>query len=107
VRHEDTRSCADRCGEDRDVLRIGKLARPFVVVRCRAANLGWHGAEEFLEERHGLGELGGEISPDLRHAGLREDETKEVKLAENQDRVAGARAGQESGDQDVSIDTNG
>src|SRR2546427_1359106 len=29
------------------------------------------------------------------------------KLVENQDRVPGARAGQESGDQDVSIDTNG
>jgi hypothetical protein len=107
VSHEDTRSCADRRGEDLDVLRVSKVARPFAVVRCRAVNLGWNGAEEFLEERRGFGELGGEIPPDLHHGGLGEDEPKEAKLAENQDRVAGARAGQQSGDQDVSIDANG
>jgi hypothetical protein len=101
------RSCADRCGEDRDILRIGKFARQFAVVRCRAVNLDWNGAEEFLEERRGLGELSSEIPPDLHHGGLGEDETKEAKFAEDQDRVAGARAGQQSGDQDVSSDANG
>ena len=34
-------------------------------------------------------------------------QTKEAKLAEDQNRVARARAGQQSGNQDVSIDTNG
>jgi hypothetical protein len=32
---------------------------------------------------------------------------KKPELAEDQDGVAGARAGQQPGDQDVSIDTNG
>jgi hypothetical protein len=39
VRYEDPRSSADRCGEDRDVFRIRKLAGPVVVVRCRALDL--------------------------------------------------------------------
>jgi len=63
-------------------------------------------AEELLEERGGVREFGGQVPPDLRHGGLREHQTKEAKLAENQDRVAGARAGQQPGDQDVSIETD-
>jgi hypothetical protein len=51
-------------------------------------------------------EFGGQVPPDLGHGGLREHQTKEAKLAENQDRVAGARAGQQPGDQDVSIETD-
>jgi hypothetical protein len=43
--------------------------------------------------RRGSRELGPEIPSDLHHGGLGEHQTKEAKLAENQDRVAGARAG--------------
>jgi hypothetical protein len=78
------RSCADRCGEDRNVLRVGKLACAFAVV-CR-------GAMERFEERRGLSELGGQIPSDLRHGSLGKYKTKEAKLAENDNRVAGARA---------------
>ena len=39
-------------------------------------------------------ELRGQVPPDLRHGGLREHETKETKLAKDQDRVAqSSRAG--------------
>ena len=106
VRHEDASPCPDRGRQDRDVLRIGKFARPFTVVRCRAVDLDWNRAEELLEERRGFRELGGQIPSNLRHGGLGQHHTKEAKLAENQDRVAGTRAGQEPGDQDISIDTN-
>jgi len=64
-------------------------------------------AEELFEQRGGFRELGDEVPPDLCHGGLRNHETKKPKLAEDQDRVAGARAGKQSSDQDVSIDTNG
>jgi hypothetical protein len=107
MRHEDACSGTDRCAEDWDVLRVGKLARPFAVVRCRAVDLDGNGAEELLEEGLGFRELGGQVPSDLRHGGLGKHQTKEAKLAEDQDRVAGACAGQQSGDQDVSIDTNG
>ena len=107
MRHQNPRSCADRCGEDRDVLRVGKLARAFTVVWCRTVDLEGNHAEELLEEQGGLGELGGQVPSDLRHGGFGEYQTKEAKLAENENRVAGARAGQQAGDQDVSIDANG
>jgi len=107
MRHEEARSCADRCGKDRDVLRIGKLASSFAVVCRGAMDLHRNSAEELFEERNGLRELGGQIPSYLRHGGLGKHQTKEAKLAENQNRVAGSRAGQQSGNQDVSIDTNG
>ena len=107
VRDEEPRSRADGCGEDRDVLRVGQLPRAFTIVRRRALDLDRDGTEELLEEWRGLGELRREIPPDLGHGGLRKHQTKEAELAEDQDRVAGARAGQQSGDQDVSIDTTG
>jgi hypothetical protein len=107
MRHEEARTCADRCGEDRDVLRIGKLACSFAVVCRGPMDLRRNSAEELFEERGGLRELRGQIPSDLRHGGLREHQTNEAKLAENQNRVAGAGAGQQSGNQDVSIDTNG
>jgi hypothetical protein len=55
------RACADRCGKDRDVLRIGKLARAFAIVRCRAMDLRRNGTEKLFEDRGGLRKLGGEI----------------------------------------------
>jgi hypothetical protein len=70
-------------------------------------DLNRNSAEERFEERRGLRELGGQIPSDLRHGGLGKYKTKEAKLAENQNRVAGARAGQQSGNQDISIDANG
>jgi hypothetical protein len=70
-------------------------------------DLGRDGAEELVEERRGLGELRRETPPDFRYGGLRKHETKEPDLAEDQAGVAGARAGQQPGDQDVSVDTNG
>ena len=39
MRHEHPRPCADRRGEDRDVLGLGKLARPFTVVWGRPVDL--------------------------------------------------------------------
>ena len=63
--------------------------------------------EELFEERGDLRELGGQVPSDLRHGGLGEHQTKEAKLAEHQDRMARARAGQQAGDQDVSIETDG
>jgi hypothetical protein len=107
MRHEEARSCADRCGEDRDVLRIGKLASSFAVVCRGAMDLHRNSAEELFEERRGLRELGGQIPAYLRHGGLGKHQTKEAQLAENQNRVAGSRPGQQAGDQDVSIDADG
>jgi hypothetical protein len=101
------RSRTDRSGEDRDVLRVGELTCPFAVLRCRPMDLDRHRAEELLEQRGGFRELGDQVPPDLRHGGLGDHETKKPKLAEDQDRVAGARARQQSGNQDVGIDTNG
>jgi hypothetical protein len=72
----------DTHAEDRNVLRIGKLAPSFAVVRRRAMGLHRNGAEELLEERASLGELGGQIPSDLRHGGLGDHQTKEIKLAE-------------------------
>jgi len=106
MRHEDPRPGADRCGEDRDVLGVGKLARPFTVVWGRPVDLDWNRAEELLEERRSFRELGGQIPSNFPHRSLGEDQTKEAQLAENQDGVAGARAGQQPGDQDVSIDAD-
>jgi hypothetical protein len=77
MRHEEARSCADRCGEDRDVLRIGKLASSFAVVCRGAMDLHRNSAEELFEERSGLRELGGQIPSYLRHGGLGKHETKE------------------------------
>jgi hypothetical protein len=107
MRHEKARSCADRCGEDRNVLRVGKLACAFAVLCRGAMDLNRNSTEERFEERRGLRELGGQIPSDLRHGGLGKYKTKEAKLAENQNRVAGARARQQSGNQDISIDANG
>jgi hypothetical protein len=107
VRDEEPCSRADRCGEDRDVLRVGELPRAFTIVGCRTLDLDRDGTEELLEEWRGLGEFRGEIPPDFRHGGFRKHETKEPEFTEDQDRVAGARAGQQPGNQDVSIDTNG
>src|SRR5262245_43140591 len=39
MRHEHPRPCADRLGEDPDVLGVGKLARPFTVVWGRPVDL--------------------------------------------------------------------
>jgi hypothetical protein len=94
MRHEDPRPCADRCGEDRNILRVGKRAGPLAVVWCRPVDLDWNCAEELLEERRGFRELGSQIPSNLRHSDLGEHQTKEAKFAENQDRVAGAGAGQ-------------
>ena len=63
-------------------------------------------AEELLEERGRLRKLGGQIPSGFVHGDLGEHQTKKAKLAEDQDRVAGARAGQQTGDQDVRVDTN-
>jgi hypothetical protein len=106
MRDEEPCSRADRCGEDRDVLRVGELPRAFTIVRCRAVDLDRDGTEELLEERRGLGELRPEVPPDFRHGGLRKHETKEPELGEDQDGVTGARARQQPGDQDVRIETN-
>ena len=54
----------------------------------------------------GQGPAPSDIPSDLRHGGLGKHQTKEAKLAEDQNHVAGARARQQSGNQDVSIDTN-
>jgi hypothetical protein len=107
VRDEEPCSGADRCGEDRDVLRVRERPRAFTIVCCRAVDLDRDDTKELLEEWRGLGEFRREIPPNFRHGGFRKHETKEPELDEDQDRVAGARAGQQSGDQDVSIDTNG
>jgi len=107
MRHEEARSCADRCGEDRDVLRIGKLASSLAVVCRGAMDLHRNSAEELFEERSGLRELGGQIPSYLRHGGLGKHQTKEAELAEHKDRMTRPCAGQQSGNQDVSIDTNG
>jgi hypothetical protein len=107
VGDEEPRSCADSCGENRYVLGVGEVAPSFTIVRCRTVDLERDGAEELLEERRGLGELRREVSTDLRHGGLGKHQTKEAKLAKHEDRVAGARAGQQPGDQNVSIDTDG
>jgi hypothetical protein len=53
-----------------------------------------------------LRKLGRQIPSDLVHCGLREYQANEAKLAENQDRVAGASAGKQAGNEDVSVDTN-
>src|SRR5262245_21226583 len=104
--HEHPRPCADRCDEDRDVLGVGKLASPLAIVWSRPVDLDGTHAEELLEERRGFRELAGQISSNLPHRGLGEDQTKEAKFPEYQNGVAGARAGQEPGDQDVSIDAD-
>jgi hypothetical protein len=85
--------CADRCGENR---RVPSGRRVCTRVHGRAVSAGGlqrDSTEELLEERCGLGELGGETPSHLSHGGLGEYQTKETKLAEHQDRVAGARAG--------------
>ena len=56
---------ADRRGEDPHVLRVGEFARAFKIVRCRTVDLDRDGAEELLEERSGLGELGGLLTRSL------------------------------------------
>jgi hypothetical protein len=71
------------------------------------AGSGRERAEELLEERRGFRELGGQIPSNLRHSDVREHQTQKAKLAQNEDRVAGARARQQSGDQDISIDADG
>jgi hypothetical protein len=59
--HEHPRPCADRRGEDRDVLGVGKLASPFAVVWSRPVDLDGNRAEKLLEERRGFRELAGQI----------------------------------------------
>jgi hypothetical protein len=63
--HEHPRPCADRCGEDRDVLDVGKLACPLAVVWSRPVDLDGNRAEELLEERRGFRKLAGQIPPNL------------------------------------------
>jgi hypothetical protein len=104
--HEHPRPRADRRGEDRDVLGLGKLARPFAGAWSRPVDLDRNRAEELLEERRGFRELGGQIPSNLPHRGLGEDQTKKAQFPENQDGGAGVRAGQQPGDQDVSIDAD-
>jgi hypothetical protein len=107
VRDKEARSCADGCGENRHILRVGEFARSFTVVRCRTVDLERDRVEELLEKRRGLGEPGGQVPPDLIHGKLGEHQTQEAKLAEHQDRMAGAGARQQASDQDISIDTDG
>ena len=92
VRDEETRSGANRRGEDWDVLRISELPRTFTVVRRRLMDLDGNRAKEFLEERGSLGELGNEVPSDFRHRRLGKDQTQKVNFAEHQNRMAGARA---------------
>jgi hypothetical protein len=92
--HEYPRSSANRCREDRDVLGIRKLVGPIAIVHSRALDLDRNRAEELLEERAGFRELGGQVPSNLRDGGLREHQTRETKLAEYQDRVAGSRSRQ-------------
>jgi hypothetical protein len=94
MRHQDPRSDADPGGEDGDVLRVGKRRRPVAVVRCRTVDLDWNRTEELLEERGGVGQLGGSarFRRTLATVALGEHQTKKAKLAKNQDRVTGARA---------------
>jgi hypothetical protein len=106
VSDEKAGSCANGGGENRNVFRVREFPRAFTVVRCGTVNLEWDGAEEFPEERRGLRELGGQVPADLGHGSLWEHQTKEAKLGEDQNRVAGAGAGHEARDQDVSIDTD-
>jgi len=107
VSDEQARSGPDGGGQDRDVLGIGKLAGLFTLVRGRTMNRRTDRAEKLLEEWDGVGELGGQIASDFRHRGLREDQTEETQLAENQNRVAGPCARQQAGDQNVSVETDG
>jgi hypothetical protein len=71
VRDEKARARTDRCGEDRDVLRVRELTRAFLVLRRRPVDLESDRAEEFLEERGRLGKLVGQVPSDLSHRGLR------------------------------------
>jgi hypothetical protein len=103
---ENAGSRADCCGEDRDILRVGKLASPFAIVRCGTADLDGHPAEKLLEKRRGPGELCSQIPPDFLHGRLGQHQAKQPELAENQNRVTGTRARQEAGNQDVRIDAN-
>jgi hypothetical protein len=106
VRDEQARAGTNRGGENRYVLRIGEFARSFTVVRCWTLDRKLNGPQEFLEKGRGLRELSGQVPSDLSHCSLREHQTKETKLAKHEDRMAGAGAGHEAGDQDVSIDTD-
>jgi hypothetical protein len=65
-----------------------------------------HPAEKLLEERRGPGELCTQIPPDFLHGCLGQYQTKQLELAESQNRVAGTRARQEAGNQDVRIDAD-
>jgi hypothetical protein len=78
VSNEEPRSGADRCGENRDVFRVGEFPRSLAVMGRRAVDLDRDSAEEFLEERRGLRELGGEVPTDFRHRGLGKHQTKEA-----------------------------
>ena len=51
--YEHPRPGPDRRGEDRDVLGVGKLARPFAVVWSWPVDLDGNRVEELLEERRG------------------------------------------------------
>ena len=68
--------------------------------------LHWTRTEEFLEERRRIRKLGVQIAPNLCHRSLGKQQTKEAEFTEDQDCVAGARSGQQPGDQDISIDAN-
>jgi hypothetical protein len=59
-----------------------------------------------LEEQRGLGEFGGKVASNFYHRGLGKDQSQETKFAEDEDRVAGASAGEQTGDQDISIDAD-
>jgi hypothetical protein len=90
VSDKEAGACADRCGEDRDILRVRKLARPFAVARRRTVDLDRDRAQEFLEQRRGFGKLRGQVSADFVYGGLGQHQTQKADFTEDQNRVAGA-----------------
>ena len=83
VRDEESRSGAERRGEDRDVLRVGKLTRPFAVACSRTVDLNWDRAEEFFGQRSGLGELRGQVSADFFYGGLGQHQMQKAEITED------------------------
>jgi len=92
VRDEEPGPRTDRGGQDWHVLRVSKLARALTVARGRMMNLNRNRAEGLLKQRDGLGKLRGEVPPHLHDGSLRQHQTEETDLAEDQDCVAGTRA---------------
>jgi len=92
MRREHPRPCADRRGDDRDVLGLGKLARPFTVRWCRPI---W--TESAQRNSSKSGKASGSLEPRFRRtsptAASGRTRRSRVQLAENQNGVPGARAG--------------